>query len=60
MLRTPEQKVATKLRKAAELKAHHDRVFKTHPPSVRYAKRHFKKGKKNQGKKRQRIQLGVQ
>ena len=61
-MRTPEQKLATKLRKAAERKAHHDRVFKSHPPSVRYAKAEFKKGSKKQKKNKQKLQikLGVQ
>jgi hypothetical protein len=59
-MRTPEQKLATKLRKAAERKAHHERVFKTHPPMVRYAKAKFKKGKKHQPKHRAPIKLGVQ
>lgn len=34
-MRTPEQKLATKLRKAAERKAHRKRVFLKHPPAVR-------------------------
>lgn len=57
-MRTPEQKLATKQRKAAERKAHHERVFRKHPPAVRYAKAKFKKGKKRQRKNR--IVLGVQ
>jgi hypothetical protein len=59
-MRTPEQKLATKLRKDAERQAHHDRVFKQHPPVVRYAKAHFKKGKKHAPKKRAAVKLGVQ
>jgi hypothetical protein len=59
-MRTPEQKLATRLRKKAERKAHRERVFKVHPASVRYAKAHFKKGKKHQKKNRQAIHLGVQ
>lgn len=47
-MRTPDQKRATKLRKAAERKAHRERVMKKYPPSVRYAKAKFKKGKKRQ------------
>jgi DNA-binding HxlR family transcriptional regulator len=59
-MRTPEQKLATKLRQLAERNAHRARVFKKHPPSVRYAKRHFKKGRKAQKKNRQPIKLGLQ
>jgi hypothetical protein len=59
-MRTQEQKLATKRRKAAERKAHRKRVFTKHPPSVRYAKAHFKKGKKHQPKKRIKLKLGVQ
>ena len=59
-MRTPEEKLATKLRKAAEREAHHDRVFSTHPSSVRYAKAHFKKGKIHHPSKRAPIKLGVQ
>jgi hypothetical protein len=61
-MRTPEEKLATKLRKAAERASHHDRVFGQHPSSVRYAKAAFKKGKKHQPKNRQRnkIKLGIQ
>jgi hypothetical protein len=59
-MRTPEQKLATKLRKAAERKAHRKRVFTKHPPSVRYAKANFKKGKKHVPKKRQKLKLGIQ
>jgi hypothetical protein len=58
--RTPEMRLATKLRKQAERAAHRARVFKTHPPSVRYAKAKFKKGKKHQPKRRQKLQLGIQ
>ena len=59
-MRTQEQRLATKLRKAAERKAHRKRVFTKHPPSVRYAKAHFKKGKKAQKKTRAKLKLGVQ
>lgn len=59
-MRTDEQKLATKLRKAAEREAHRVRVFKQHPSVVRYAKANFKKGKKNPAKKRQKIKLGIQ
>ena len=59
-MRSQEQKLATKLRKAAERQAHHDRVFRKHPPVVRYAKAHFKKGKKHAPKKRQAVKLGIQ
>jgi len=59
-MRTEEQKLATKIRKAAEREAHHDRVFSTHPSRVRYAKAGFKKGKKNPTKHRQPIKLGIQ
>lgn len=66
-MRTPEQKIATKQRKAAERKAHRERVFKKYPPAIRYAKAQFKKGaKQTKGKKSQRnrqnlkIKLGVQ
>ena len=59
-MRTQEQRLATKLRKAAERKAHRKRVFTKHPPSVRYAKRNFKKGKKAQKKTRAKLKLGEQ
>ena len=61
-MRTPEQKLATKLRKAAQRKAHREKVFKKHPPQVRYAKAKFKKGTKRQRKNRKplQIKLGVQ
>jgi hypothetical protein len=59
-MRSPEQKLATRLRKAAERKAHRKRVFLKHPPAVRYAKANFKTGKKSQKKKRQTLKLGVQ
>jgi hypothetical protein len=42
-MRTPEQKLATKLRKMEEREAHRERVFKQHPSQVRYAKAAFKK-----------------
>lgn len=59
-MRTPEQRLATKLRKAAEREAHRERVFRTHPASVRYAKANFKKGKKHVPKHRKLPKLGVQ
>lgn len=60
-MRTPEQKLATKLRKAAERKAHRERAFKKHPPNVRYAKSKFKKGKKRQKRTpKASFKLGVQ
>jgi hypothetical protein len=59
-MRTPEEKLATKLRKAAERQAHRDKVFASHPARVRYAKAAFKKGRKNQKPKRVKIHLGVQ
>ena len=60
IMRTAEQKLATKLRKAAERKAHHERVFREYPPAVRYAKAKFKKGKKRQKQSTKKLQLGVQ
>lgn len=60
-MRTPEEKLATRLRKAAEREAHRARVFAQHPARVRYAKAAFKKGKKNTHKKAPvKIKLGVQ
>jgi hypothetical protein len=61
-MRTLEEKLATKLRKMAEREAHHAKVWREHPASVRYAKAKFKKGTKRQKKNKQRIQvkLGVQ
>ncbi len=60
-MRTTAQKLATKLRKAAERKAHRERVFKKYPPQIRYAKAKFKKGTKRQRKnKKAVIKLGVQ
>lgn len=60
-MRTPEQKFATKLRKAMERSAHRERVFKKHPPNVRYAKAKFKKGTKRPRKNRKTtVKLGVQ
>jgi len=59
-MRTPEQKLATKLRKLAEREAHRAKVFARHPSVVRYAKSAFKKGKKRQPKSRKKIQLGIQ
>jgi hypothetical protein len=59
-MRTEEEKLATKLRKEVERKAHHERVFKQHPPAVRYAKAKFKTGKKQPPKHRQLPKLGVQ
>lgn len=61
-MRTPEQKLATKLRKAAARAAHRAKVWARYPASVRYAKAKFKKGKKRQPKHRKPIviKLGVQ
>lgn len=59
-MRTEEEKLATKLRKAAEREAHRNNVLKKHPPSVRYAKAHFKKGKKRQKQSTKKLALGVQ
>lgn len=61
-MRTPAEKLASKLRKAAERKAHRERVLRDHPPTVRYAKSKFKKGKKRQPKNKQplKIKLGIQ
>lgn len=59
-MRTPEQKLATKLRQQAEREAHRKKVFSRHPNNVRYAKAKFKKGKKAQKKSRQPLKLGVQ
>jgi hypothetical protein len=54
------QRLATKLRKQAERRAHRKRVFTTHPPAVRYARAKFKTGKKHNPKKRQPLKLGIQ
>ena len=59
-MRTPEEKLATKLRKLAEREAHRAKVLSKHPPHVRYAKAKFKKGSKRQKKSRAPIKLGVQ
>jgi hypothetical protein len=59
-MRTPEEKLATKLRKAAERQAHRAKVFALYPVHVRYAKAKFKKGRKNQKPKHVKIHLGVQ
>jgi hypothetical protein len=60
-MRTLEARLATKTRKKQERKAHRERVFKTHPALVRYAKSKFKKGKKTRGtRKKIKLQLGVQ
>lgn len=60
-MRTTEQKLATKNRKAAERKAHRTRVIKKYPPAVRYAKAKFKKGSKNRRKSTKvKITLGLQ
>jgi len=59
-MRTPEEKLATKLRKMAEREAHRAKAWKSHPASVRYAKAKFKKGCKRQKKSRIQIKLGVQ
>lgn len=60
-MRTPADRLATKLRKAHEREVHRAKAWKKHPASVRYAKAKFKKGKKRQ-KQHQRavIKLGVQ
>lgn len=59
-MRTPEDKLATKLRKAAEREDHRERVLRKHPPAIRYAKSKFKKGKKRQKVSRKKLELGVQ
>ena len=61
-MRTEEEKLATKLRKAAEREAHRAKAWAQHPASVRYAKATFKPGCKRQKKNKQRvlIKLGVQ
>jgi hypothetical protein len=60
-MRSPEQKLATKLRKAHEREVHHAKAWKKHPASVRYAKAKFKKGKKRQKQhKHVVVHLGVQ
>ena len=59
-MRTPEQKLATKERKAAEREAHRNKVLAAYPPSVRYAKSKFKKGRKRTAKTRTKLKLGVQ
>jgi len=58
-MRTEEQKLATKLRKAAEREAHRAKVFAAHPARVRYAKAAFKKGRKA-GQKKVKVKLGIQ
>jgi len=59
-MRTLEQRQATRLRKKAVRDAHRAKVWARHPARVRYAKAAFKKGKKHQPKKRQKLQLGIQ
>ncbi len=61
-MRTPEQKLATKLRKLEVRLAHKEKAWKKHPASVRYAKAKFKKGTKRPRKNRKPIvvKLGVQ
>ena len=59
-MRTPEEKLATKLRKMAEREAHRAKAWKEHPASVRYAKAKFKKGRKTKHKGTTKIHLGVQ
>ena len=59
-MRTDEQKLATKLRKASERKAHRERVMKKYPPLVRYAKSKFRKGKKQTKNSGKKITLGLQ
>jgi len=60
-MRTPEQKLATKLRKKAVRDAHRAKAWKKHPSLVRYAKSKFKKGKKRQKRTpKASFKLGVQ
>jgi len=59
-MRTPEQRLATKLRKKEARRLHREKAFKKHPPHVRYAKAKFKKGTKRQRKRSIKVQLGVQ
>jgi hypothetical protein len=59
-MRTQEQKLATKLRKAAERKAHREKVLQKYPPAVRYKKAAFKKGKKRQKTSKKKLELGRQ
>jgi hypothetical protein len=60
-MRTSEQKLATKRRKAAVRKAHRERVMKKYPPAVRYAKAKFKKGSKNPRRSRAvKVKIGLQ
>ena len=59
-MRTQEDKLATKLRKAVERAAHRDKVFALYPANVRYAKAKFKKGRKNQKSKHVKVRIGVQ
>jgi len=59
-MRTSEQKLSTKLRKAVERQAHRERVMQEYPANIRYSKAKFKKGKKHQPKHRQPIKLGIQ
>lgn len=60
-MRTPEQKIATKQRKAAVRDSHRQRVMKHHPPAVRYAKAKFKKGSKNPRRSRAiKVKIGLQ
>jgi hypothetical protein len=59
-MRTPEQKLATRLRKKTVRDAHRSKVWARHPARCRYAKAAFKKGKKHVPKKRQAVKLGIQ
>jgi hypothetical protein len=59
-MRTPEQRLATRLRKKAVRDAHRAKVWARYPARTRYAKAAFKKGKKHQPKKRAKLQLGIQ
>lgn len=60
-MRTPEQKLATKLRKKAVRDAHRAKAWAKHPALVRYAKSAFKKGKKRQKRSpKASFKLGVQ
>lgn len=61
-MRTLEQKLATKDRKAHEHLVQKERAWRHHPANVRYAKAKYKKGTKRQRKNRKPIvvKLGVQ
>lgn len=60
-MRTPEQRKAFRQLKKTIRKAKREKAFLTHPPSVRYAKAKFKKGKKRQKRTpKASFKLGVQ